>query len=118
MYGKILRAGTLALAVAALTAPGFAQTNTNTGTMMKDETDAAKERQPGQPGTKGASPAAPRATTGGTSGQAPGTIDSGGAHVQGNQPGGQPGAVNPTPGPATGAPANPCTAELKAQNRC
>jgi hypothetical protein len=117
MYGKILRAGTLALAVAALTAPGFAQTNTNSGTMMKDETDVNKQ-QSGQPGSMGANPAAPRATTGGTSGQASGTTDSGGAHIQGNQPGGQPGAVNPTPGPASGAPANPCTAELKAQNRC
>jgi hypothetical protein len=120
MYGQILRAGALALAVAAFTAPGFAQTNTNSGTMQKDETDVNKQ-QSGQPGTKGAAPKAapaPRATTGGTSGQSPGTIDSGGAHVQGNQPGGQPGAVNRTPGPATGAPANPCTAELKAQNRC
>jgi hypothetical protein len=117
MYGKILRAGALALAVAAFTAPGFAQTNTNSGTMMKDETDVSKE-QSGQPATKGASPAAPRATTGGTSGQSPGTGDSGGATLQGNQPGGQPGAVSRTPGPESGAPANPCTAELKAQNRC
>jgi hypothetical protein len=118
MYGKILRAGALAVAVAAFTAPGFAQTNTNSGTMMKDETDVNKE-QSGQPGTKGASPAAPRTTTGGSAGsQGPGTIDSGGAHIQGNQPGANPGTVGASPGPATGAPANPCTSELKAQNRC
>jgi len=118
MYGKILRAGALAFAVAAFTAPGFAQTNTNSGTMMKDETDVNKE-QSGQPGSRNAQPgAAPRATTGGSSSQNPGTIDSGGAHIQGNQPGGNPGTVGATPGGPTGAPANPCTAELKAQNRC
>lgn len=119
MYGKILRAGALAVAVAALTAPGFAQTNTNSGTMQKDRTDVNKE-QSGQPMTKGASPnAAPRATTGGSAGsQNPGTIDSGGAHIQGSQKGGTPGTVGATPGPASGAPANPCTPELKAQNRC
>jgi hypothetical protein len=118
MYGKILRAGALAFAVAAFTAPGFAQTNTNSGTMMKDETDVNKQ-QSGQPMTKGASPAAPRATTGGSSGsQNPGTIDSGGAHIQGNQKGGSPGTVGATPGGPSGAPTNPCTPELKAQNRC
>jgi hypothetical protein len=118
MYGRTLRAGTLALAVMALTVPGFAQTNTNTGTMSKDETDVSKE-QSGQPGTKGAAPqAAPRATTGGSSGQGPGTTDSGGAQIQSNQPGGQPGTVGATPGGPSGAPANPCTPELKAQNRC
>jgi hypothetical protein len=119
MYGKILRAGALAFAVAAFTAPGFAQTNTNSGTMMKDETDVNKE-QSGQPATKGASPQAPRATTGGSNarGQSPGTIDSGGAHIQGNQQGGNPGTVGATPGGQSGAPANPCTSELKAQNRC
>jgi hypothetical protein len=117
MYGKILRAGALAVAVAALTAPGYAQTNTNSGTMQKDRTDVNKENS-GQPMTKGASPA-PRATTGGSSGsQNPGTVDSGGAHIQGNQKGATPGTVGATPGPASGAPANPCTPELKAQNRC
>jgi hypothetical protein len=116
MYGKILRAGALAIAVAALTAPGYAQTNTNSGTMQKDETDVNKE-QSGQPGSRNAQPgAAPRATTGGSSN--PGTIDSGGAHIQGSQPGGTPGTVGATPGAPTGAPANPCTPELKAQNRC
>jgi hypothetical protein len=115
MYGKILRAGALAFAVAAFTAPGYAQTNTNSGTMQKDETDVNKE-QSGQPMTKGASPAAPRATTGGSSN--PGTIDSGGAHIQGGQQGATPGTVGATPGAPSGAPANPCTPELKAQNRC
>jgi hypothetical protein len=118
MYGKILRASALAVAVAAFTAPGFAQTNTNSGTMQKDETDVSKQNS-GQPMTKGASPQAPRATTGGSAGtQNPGTIDSGGAHIQGNQQGGNPGTVGATPGGPTGAPANPCTPELKAQNRC
>jgi hypothetical protein len=120
MYGKILRAGALAFAVAAFTAPGFAQTNTNSGTMMKDETDVNKE-QSGQPGSRNAQPgAAPRATTGGGNarGQSPGTVDSGGAHIQGSQKGATPGTVGATPGPASGAPANPCTPELKAQNRC
>src|SRR5262245_51993806 len=118
MYGRMLRASTLALAVMALTAPAFAQTNTNSGTMMKAETDVNKQ-QSGQPATKGASPAAPRATTGGAaSGQNPGTVDSGGAHIQGNQKGSQPGTVGATPGGPSGAPANPCTPELKAQNRC
>ena len=119
MYGRTFVAGTLALAVMALTVPSYAQTNTNSGTMMKDETDVNKE-QSGQPGSRNAQPgAAPRATTGGSAGgQSPGITDSGGAHIQGNQPGGQPGTVGATPGGPSGAPANPCTAELKAQNRC
>jgi hypothetical protein len=96
----MLRAGTLALAVVALTAPGFAQE------AQKPQPEPQMKQQ--QRGTTGA----------GDSRQLPGTIDSGGAHMQGTQQGAQPGTTGATPGGPSGAPANPCTPALKAQNRC
>lgn len=118
MYGRMLRAGTLALAVTAFAVPGFAQTNT----APRDSSGVPKPTGTDVPTTNPANNPADRATTGGTAGssatQSPGVTDSGGATIPGSQPGAQPGTVETTPGGSSGAPANPCTPALKAQNRC
>ena len=117
-FGTI-RAGILALGVIALSAPAFAQTNTDSGTKTPDAQDVSKKTQQGSPGVMGGSAAKksgsaaqkkssmPRASTTG-SGQ---PDDSKGTQINRDQ-------LGMKPGGKSGAPANPCTAEQKAQDRC
>ena len=113
MFGTTFQAGFLTLAVMGLAAPAFAQTNPNSATGMRGAPDIrAQELQ--QQRALQRQYRVPRTTTGSAVGwEAPQDGDSG-SKV------GQPGAAAPAilPGGPSGAPANPCTPALKAQDRC
>ena len=113
MFGTTLQAGILALAMMGLAAPAFAQTNPNSAIGMPGAPDIrAQELQ--QQRALQRQYRVPRTTTGsGVGWEAPQDGDTG-SKV------GQPGAAVPSilPGAASGAPANPCTPALKAQDRC
>jgi hypothetical protein len=115
-FGTTFRTGTLALAVIGLAGPGFAQTNTNSGTRTPGATDISVQEMLRQQRSlqRQNRTIAPRETTGAASGWAPVEDSESGSKV------GQPGAAVPTilPGGPSGAPANPCTPSLKAQDRC
>jgi hypothetical protein len=115
MFGTTFRAGTLALAVIGLAGPGIAQTNTNSGTRAPGASDvSAQEIQQQRSLQRQNRTIAPRETTGAASRWAPVEDSESGSKV------GQPGAAVPTilPGGPSGAPTNPCTPSLKAQDRC
>src|SRR5262245_4720942 len=113
MFGTTFQAGLLTLAVMGLAAPAFAQTNPNPATRMLGAPDIrAQELQ--QQRSLQRQNRVPRTTTGSAYGwEAPQDSDTG-SKV------GQPGAGMPSilPGGPSGAPANPCTPALKAQDRC
>jgi len=113
MFETTFQAGILTLAMMGLAAPAFAQTNPNSATGMRGAPDIRAQELQQQRALQRQN-RAPRATTGSAVGwETPQDSDTG-SKV------GQPGAAVPTilPGGPSGAPANPCTPVLKAQDRC
>src|SRR5215510_6154307 len=113
MFGTTFQAGILTLAVMGLAAPTFAQTNPNSATGMLGVPDIRAQELQQQRGLQRQN-RAPRTTTGSAVGwETPQDSDTG-------SKAGQPGAGVPAilPGGPSGAPANPCTPALKAQDRC
>jgi len=116
MFGTTFQAGILTLAVMGLAAPALAQTNPNSATGMLGAPDirAQELQQLQQQRALQRQNRVPRTTTGSAVGwETPQDSDTG-------SKAGQPGAGVPAilPGGPSGAPANPCTPALKAQDRC